>query len=121
MKQKALHPYEDPVLLSSAIDARIEDLRKPFNRLKNKKKPKPPPAPKPSNSTANETASDSASEPVEEETLQEEDASWEDQPLAQDSEGKFSVSSSLCECLVTVSGSALKLLMLFCKVSSEDT
>lgn len=73
-KQKSLKPYDKPSLLSSAIDERIETLRTPFTRLKNKKKPKPPPTPKAdANSTA---AEDLASKPdlVDEESPQEEES-----------------------------------------------
>ena len=58
-KQKSLKPSDNPSLLSSAIDERIETLRKPFTRLKNKKKPKPPPSPK-SDGKSNETEPEEA-------------------------------------------------------------
>jgi len=51
-RQKKRKPHEDPLLLSAEVNARIEALRKPFNRLKSRKKPKPPPAPKPGNATS---------------------------------------------------------------------
>lgn len=63
-RQKKLKTHEPPVLISTTIDAKIEALRKPFNKLKGKRKPKPPPTPK-----ANSTVTDTGPEnPVEEET-----------------------------------------------------
>ena len=44
-KQGKLKPDQDPVLKSADVDAKLEDIRKLFNKLKNKKKPKPPPPP----------------------------------------------------------------------------
>jgi len=52
-KQGKLRPDQDPVLKSADVDAKLEDIRKAFNKLKNKKKPKPPPPPP---SAANDTA-----------------------------------------------------------------
>ena len=63
-RQQKLKPHEDPSLLSATVDARLELLRKPFNRLKAKKKPKPPPAPK---APANETADAKAEADAEQE------------------------------------------------------
>lgn len=77
-KQKGLESHNDPVLLSASIEARIEDLRKPFNRLKNKKKPKPPPSPKVGNSTADESA---AGSPEVKDGQVPEDEDLEDDPL----------------------------------------
>ena len=52
-KQGKLRPDQDPVLKSADVDVKLEDIRKAFNKLKNKKKPKPPPPPP---SAANDTA-----------------------------------------------------------------
>ena len=52
-KQGKLKPDQDPVLKSADVDAKLEDIRKVFNKLKNKKKPKPPPPPP---SAANDTS-----------------------------------------------------------------
>ena len=55
-KQGKLGPEQDPVLKSADVDARLDDIRKLFNKLKNKKKPKPPPPPPAAaNDTANAT------------------------------------------------------------------
>ena len=51
-KQGKLRPEQDPVLKSADVDAKLDDVRKLFNKLKNKKKPKPPPPPP---TTANDT------------------------------------------------------------------
>lgn len=51
-KQGKLRPDQDPVLNSANVDAKLEDIRKAFNKLNNKKKPKPPPPPP---SAANDT------------------------------------------------------------------
>lgn len=52
-KQGKLRTDQDPVLKSADVDAKLEDVRKLFNKLKNKKKPKPPPPPP---SAANDTS-----------------------------------------------------------------
>ena len=55
-KQGKLRPEQDPVLTSADVDAKLNDIRKLFNKLKNKKKPKPPPPPPAAaNDTANAT------------------------------------------------------------------
>ena len=55
-KQGKLRPEQDPVLKSADVDAKLDDVRKLFNKLKNKKKPKPPPPPPAAaNDTANAT------------------------------------------------------------------
>ena len=55
-KQGKLPPEQDPVLKSADVDAKLDDVRKLFNKLKNKKKPKPPPPPPAAaNDTANAT------------------------------------------------------------------
>jgi hypoxia up-regulated 1 len=51
-KQGKLRPDQDPVLHSANVETKLEDIRKAFNKLKNKKKPKPPPPPP---SAANDT------------------------------------------------------------------
>ena len=55
-KQGKLRPEQDLVLKSADVDAKLDDVRKLFNKLKNKKKPKPqPPPPAAANDTANAT------------------------------------------------------------------
>ena len=76
-KQKNLKPYDNPSLLSSTIDERIETLRKPFTRLKNKKKPKPPPAPK-ADGKANETMPEDAASKAD---FLDNEAHFEEEPL----------------------------------------
>lgn len=85
-KQKKLKAYDNPRLLSSAIDERIETLRKPFTRLKNKKKPKPPPAPK-SDGKANETESEDAASKSD---LVDDEAPLEEEPHLDGEEGDLS-------------------------------
>ena len=51
-KQGKLRPDQDPVLKAADVDAKLEDIRKVFNKLKIKKRPKPPPPPP---SAANDT------------------------------------------------------------------
>ena len=59
-KQAGLAPHADPSLLSTAVEARLVDARKLFNRLNSKKKPKPA-APTPS--AENATSGDADGEP----------------------------------------------------------
>ncbi|KAK9811690.1 hypothetical protein WJX72_008444 [[Myrmecia] bisecta] len=54
-KQGKLKDHDDPVLKSADVTSRLADLKKTFNKLKNRKKPKPPPAPAAANATANGT------------------------------------------------------------------
>lgn len=77
-KQSKLKQHENPTMLSTAIDAKIETLRAPFNKLKDRKKPKPPPAPK-ANSTSegSQEGSGPKSDPVEDEVPLEENPPWE--------------------------------------------
>ena len=83
-QQQDLKPHEEPSLLSAIVDARLELLRKPFNRLKAKKKPKPPPAPK---APANETADAKA------------EAAAEQQAAAEDTEPQHHEGARLFKCL----------------------
>ena len=88
--QKKLSAHESPSLISTTVEAKIEALRKPFNRLKDKKKPKPPAKPKPSSSTANETAADSSEDkagPVERDLPLDEEGPWEEEIGREDQEG----------------------------------
>lgn len=57
-KQKKLKPHEDPVLKSADVDAKLDEVRKQFTKLKNKKQPKPPKPAAPANdsSAGDETA-----------------------------------------------------------------
>lgn len=45
-KQAKLAAHEEPVLQSSAVSARVIQLRNAFEKLNKKKKPAPPPTPK---------------------------------------------------------------------------
>ena len=83
-RQQKLKPHEEPSLLSALVDARLELLRKPFNRLKAKKKPKPPPAPK---APANETADAKA------------EAAAEQQAAAEDTEPQHHEGARLFKCV----------------------
>lgn len=53
-KQERLKPFQDAVLTSGAIDAKLAGVRKLFNKLNAKSKPKPPAPP------ADEAAADDA-------------------------------------------------------------
>lgn len=55
-KQDRLKPFEDPVLTSGAIDAKLAAVRKLFSKLNSKLRPKPPAPP----AEANDTAADDA-------------------------------------------------------------
>lgn len=55
-KQREVAAYEEPVLQSSSVSARVLQLRSAFEKLNKKKKPVPPPAPKQEANTTGETA-----------------------------------------------------------------
>lgn len=63
-QQQGRRAHEEPTLLSTSVDWRVEALRKPFNRLKARKKPKPPPSPKRDGAERNDTAADGTADPA---------------------------------------------------------
>ncbi|EIE21504.1 HSP70-domain-containing protein [Coccomyxa subellipsoidea C-169] len=92
-RQKKLKAHEDPVLKSADVDAKLDDVRKIFTKLKNKKQPKPPRPAAPANDTAaadDKIKSDpDQSQPAEEQVDQEVEVdSHEDVRLEEGAEGE---------------------------------
>ena len=60
-KQAKTKPHDQPAFTSAEMQAKLDDLRQAFSKLKDRKKPKPPPVAGTKNGTANATAANSNS------------------------------------------------------------